>query len=153
MLVLWGEERTKLPEWLLARFPARYVSARLFAWPDKMLAKATLTTPPVETAGAAVSTPERALLELLYDVGTHEDIEEAHNLFEGVRNLRVDHMGRLLGGCTSLKAVRLFLTCARETELVNVDAVTRRYPLPVGSDKRWMTKLKDGTLLTLKPHG
>ena len=105
------------------------------------------------TAGVAVSTPERALLELLYDVGTHEDIEEAHNLFEGIRNLRVDQMGRLLGCCTSVKTVRLFLTWARETELMNVDALTQRYPLPVGSGKRWMTKLKDGTLLTLKPHG
>ena len=46
LLVLWGKERSKLPEWLLSRFPARYISARLFAWPDKMLAKTTLITPP-----------------------------------------------------------------------------------------------------------
>jgi hypothetical protein len=29
----------------------------------------------------------------------------------------------------------------------------QQYTLPVGSDKRWMTRLKDGTLLTLKAHG
>lgn len=153
LMVLWGDERFKLPGWFLSRFPARYVSARLFAWPDKTLARTTLTTPPGVTTGLAVSTPERAVLELLYDVGTHEGVEEAHNLFAGMRNVRIDLVGRLLTCCTSVKAVRLFLTWARETGLVDVDALNQRYPLPVGSEKRWMTRLKDGTLLTLNPHG
>ena len=153
LVVLWGDERFKLADWFLSRFPARYVAARLFAWPDKALGKTTLTTPPGVTPGLVVSTPERAALELLYDVGTHEGVEEAHNLFAGMRNLRADVVGRLLTSCTSIKTVRLFLTWARETELVNVDSLTRRYHLPIGSDKRWMTRLRDGTLLTLKPHG
>jgi len=153
LVILWGDERFKIPGWFLARFPARYVSARLFAWPDNTLARMTLTTPPGVTAELAVSTPERAVLELLYDVGTHEGVEESHNLFEGIRNVRIDLVGRLLTCCTSVKAVRLFLTWARETGLVDVDTLNQRYPLPVGSEKRWMTRLKDGTLLTLNPHG
>lgn len=153
LVVLWGDERFKLPDWFLSRFPARYVSARLFEWPNKALAKTTLTTPPELAVGLAVSTPERAVLELLYDVGTHEGVEEARNLFNGMRNLRVDLMGSLLTCCTSIKTARLFLTWARETELVNVDVLRRRYRLPIGSEKRWMTRLKDGTLLTLNPHG
>ena len=153
LLTLWGDERFKLSAWFLSRFPALYVSARLFAWPDKILARKTLTTPPGVIAGLAVSVPERALLELLYEVGTHEGIEEAHNLFEGMRNLRLDVIGRLLGCCSSVKTVRLFLTWARETVLVDTDAIGRRYPLLVGSGKRWMTRLKDGALLTLKPYG
>jgi hypothetical protein len=32
-----------------------------------------------------------------------------------------------------------------------VDSLTRQFELPTGSDKRWMTRLKDGTLLTLNP--
>jgi hypothetical protein len=59
----------------------------------------------------------------------------------------------LLGCCTSVKTVRLFLTWARETKVVDVKAMQQQYALPVGSDKRWMTRLKDGTLLTLKAHG
>jgi hypothetical protein len=62
-------------------------------------------------------------------------------------------LGRLLACCTSVKAVRLFLTWARETKLVDVDELSQKYPLPVGSEKRWMNRLKDGTLLSLKPHG
>lgn len=153
LLVLWGDERFKLPDWFLARFPARYVSAQLFAWPNGTLAKTTLATPPGVAAGSLVSTPERAVLELLYEVGTHEGVEEAHNLFAGMRNLRVDLVGRLLTCCTSVKTVRLFLTWARETELVNVDSLGQRYHLPTGSEKRWMTRLKDGTLLSLHPRG
>ena len=33
-LVLWGDGRFALPAWFTSRFPARYVHARLFDWPD-----------------------------------------------------------------------------------------------------------------------
>ncbi len=55
--------------------------------------------------------------------------------------------------CTSVKTVRLFLTWARETNVVDVPALQQKYAMPVGSEKRWMARLKDGTLLSLKPHG
>lgn len=152
-LVLWGDERFTLPEWFTSRFPAHYAWPQLFDWPDKSLAGKTLTTPPGVTPQLRVSVPERALLEMLYEVGTHQSLEEAHNLFGGLRNLRKELLGRLLECCTSVKTVRLFLTWARETEIVDVDALQQQRPLPVGSDKRWMKRLKDGTLLTLKPHG
>lgn len=152
-LVLWGDTRFALPEWFTSRFPAHYVSARLFDWPDDSLAARSLTTPPGVTEGLLVSVPERAVLELLYEVGTHQGLEEARNLFDGLRNLRRDILGRLLACCTSVKTVRLFLTWARETGLVDVDALQQQHTLPVGSDKRWMSRLKDGTLLSLKPYG
>lgn len=151
--VLWGDVRFALPAWFTTRFPARYVSARLFDWPDETLAAKSLTTPPGATEGLRVSVPERALLELLYDVGIHQGLEEARNLFEGLSNPRKEMLGRLLVCCTSVKTVRLFLTWARETKVVDVAALQQQYKLPVGSDKRWMTRLKDGTLLSLKPHG
>ncbi len=151
--VLWGDVRFALPTWFTTRFPARYVSARLFDWQDQELAAKSLTTPPGVTEGLRVSVPERALLELLYDVGTRQGLEEARNLFEGLTNPRKEMLGRLLACCTSVKTVRLFLTWARETKVVDVDALQRHYTLPVGSDKRWMTRLKDGTLLSLKPYG
>lgn len=37
-LVLWGDHRFYLPPWFTSRFPARYVHARLFEWPDAGLA-------------------------------------------------------------------------------------------------------------------
>lgn len=152
-VVLWGDVRFALPAWFTSRFPSRYVSARLFNRPDSTLADNSLTTPPGVADGLRVSVPERAVLELLYEVGTHQGLEEARNLFDGLRNLRKDVLGELLQSCTSIKTVRLFLTWARETSLVDVDALQQHYTLPVGSNKRWITRLKDGSLLSLKPHG
>ena len=152
-VVLWGEVRFALPEWFTSRFPARYVGARLFDWRDESLPLQSLTTPPGMREGLRVSVPERAVLEMLYDTGTHQGLEEARNIFDSLRNLRKDMLGTLLACCTRVKAVRLFLTWARETKAVDVDALLQQYVLPVGSDKRWMSRLKDGTLLTLKPHG
>lgn len=151
--LLWGDARFTLPDWFTSRFPARYVSARLFDWPDDALPTKTLTTPPGTTEGVQVSAPERAVLELLYEVGTHQSLEEARHLFESLRNPRKELLARLLQCCTSVKTVRLCLTWGRETGLLDVDALRSQYALPVGSDQRWMTRLKDGTLLSLRPHG
>lgn len=150
-LVLWGDGRYTLPDWFVTRFPARYVHARLFDWQDHFPAAQSLTTPPGVTDGLHVSVPERAILECLYEVGTHQGVEEAHNIFSGLRNLRKEVLGKLLASCTSVKTVRLFLTWSRETSVIDADSLRSQYHIPVGSDKRWMTRLKDGTLLTLKP--
>lgn len=152
-LVLWGDTRYALPEWFTSRQPARYASARLFEWPDAELPSRTLATPPGVAEGLLVSTPERATLEMLYDVGTKESLEETRNVFDGLRNFRKDVTGGLLACCTSVKAVRLFLTWSRETGLLDVEWLRGRYPLRVGSSTRWMHRLDDGTLLTLKPYG
>jgi len=152
-LVLWGDVRASLPDWFTSRFPARYVAARLFDWTSPTLDSKTLTTPPGVEAGVRVSVPERAVLEMLYDVGTHQGLEEARNLFDGLRIVRKDVLAKLLSRCTSVKTVRLFLTWARETKLLNVDVLLKDHDVPTGSDKRRMSRLKDGSLLVLKPHG
>jgi len=152
-LVLWGEARFALPSWFADRFPARYVNARLFDWPDSDLAEKTLHTPPGQLQGLRVAVPERAALELLYDAGIRESLEEARNLFDGLRSPRKALLGQLLSCCTSVKAVRLFLAWARETGIVDVDELLQQYPVRTGSNKRWMSRLDDGTLLSLKPHG
>ncbi|MGK8436785.1 type IV toxin-antitoxin system AbiEi family antitoxin domain-containing protein [Ectopseudomonas hydrolytica] len=152
-LVLWGDNRFALPTWFTSRFPARYAYARLFDWPDTPLASSTLTTPPGLPNHLRVSAPERAVLELLYEVGVKQSLEEARNVFDGLRSPRKDVLGQLLSCCTSVKTVRLFLTWARETSLVDVDALLEQYPVRTGSATRWMSQLDDGSLLSLKPHG
>ena len=152
-LVLWGDARCELPQWFTSRQPARYVAVKLFEWTDEKLPMLTLTTPPGEAEGLLVSTPERGAIEMLYDVGKNESLEEARNIFEGLGTLRKDVTGQLLSCCTSVKAVRLFLSWARETQILDVDVLREMYPLRVGSSQRWMHRLKDGTLLSLKPYG
>lgn len=152
-LVLWGDSRFPMPVWFTKRFPARYVHARLFDWPDDTLAQKTLTTPPGMPEGLRVAVAERAVLELLYEAGVKQSLEEARNLFDGLRSPRKDVLGRLLACCTSVKTVRLFLTWARETKVVDVDALLAQYALRTGSTKRWMSRLRDGTVLSLRSHG
>lgn len=152
-LVLWGDTRYVLPKWFTSRFPARYVYAQLFNWPDSNLPSKTLTTPPGLPDDLCVAVSERAVLEMLFDAGTRQSLEEARNLFDGLRSPRKDLLGQLLARCTSIKAVRLFLTWARETGVVDADDLLARYPIHTGSDKRWMSRLPDGSLLSLNPHG
>ncbi|MDR3056078.1 MAG: type IV toxin-antitoxin system AbiEi family antitoxin [Zoogloeaceae bacterium] len=152
-LVLWGDVRFALPTWFTDRFPSRYVHAHLFDWSDSALAGKTLATPPDLPEGLRVAVPERAVLELLYEAGVKQSLEEARNLFDGLRSPRHELLGRLLSCCTSVKTVRLFLAWARETAVVDVDDLLTRYPIRTGSDKRWMSRLADGTLLSLNPYG
>lgn len=152
-LVLWGDTRFVLPAWFTSRFPARYVHARLFDWPDPSLADRTLIAPPGLPEHLHVAVPERAILELLYEVGVKQSVEEARNLFDGLRSPRKEVLGQLLSCCNSVKTVRLFLTWSRETNLVDVDALLKQYPVRTGSAARWMSRLDDGTLLSLRPHG
>lgn len=152
-LILWGDSRFALPPWFTTRFPARYVHARLFDWPDTNLASRTLITPPGLPDWLFVAAPERAVLELLYEAGVKQSLEEARNIFDGLRSPRKDLLGQLLSCCTSVKAVRLFLTWARETSLVDVDALLQQHPVRTGSTARWMSRLDDGSLLSLNPHG
>ncbi|BAP89245.1 Ynd [Burkholderiales bacterium GJ-E10] len=153
MLVLWGNTRFALPAWFTSRFSSRYVHARLFDWQDPALAEKSLVTPPGLPDGLRVSASERAVLEMLYEAGTKQSLEEARNIFDGFRSPRKEVLGRLLSCCTSVKTVRLFLTWARETEVVDVDDLLARHPLRTGSERRWMSRLADGTLLSLNPHG
>src|SRR5690606_29533912 len=152
-LVLWGDTRYALPAWFTTRFPARYVYASLFDWPDTTLPPKTLGTPPGQPDHLCVAVAERAVLEMLYDAGTRQSMEEARSLYDGLRAPRKELLGQLLACCTSVKAVRLFLTWARETEVADVDDLLARYPINTGSDKRWMRRLSDGSLLSLNPHG
>lgn len=148
--ILWGDNRFVLPEWFTSRFRARFVHARLFDWQPPSLNEETISTPVGALENLKVSEPERAILELLSEVGIHQDYEEARHLFDGLRNLRTDLLGRLLASCTSVKTVRLFLTWARETSVVDVDQLLTNHKIKTGSKSRWITRLKDGTLLTLK---
>ena len=146
-LMLWGDaKRAKLPQWFVDQFPASYRSTALFS---SQANSSGIGTPPGLLKGVRVSVPERAVLEMLFEVGKSQDLEEARNLFEGLRGLRFELMGELLSQCTSVKTVRLFLLWARQTEVLNVSALREKYPLPAGSSSRWMGRLADGTLLSL----
>ena len=60
----------------------------------------------------AVSTPERAFLELLDELPTNESFHQADMFMEGLVNLRPRRLQQLLTSCKSVKVKRLFFFLA-----------------------------------------
>jgi len=146
-LHLYGWITARLPDWFTSRFPAEYRRKRLFVEQPN----AQLHVGPFENRSGApfVSAPERALLELLSEVGVRQPLQEAREITEGAYNLRADVLRELLQGCTSVKTVRLCLQLGRELALpwaAKLDATQ----LPTGSGRPWVGRSADGWLL-LKP--
>lgn len=147
VLHLYGWVAGRLPEWFIERFPAEYHRKRLFDEHPTAL----LHVGPFERRDGApqVSSPERALLELLSEVGVRQPLQEARELVESTYSLRADVLSELLQRCTSVKTVRLCLQLGREGAQPWVDKLDPD-KLPTGSDRPWVSKSGDG-LLVLKP--
>ena len=146
-LHLYGTKTAKLPDWFLKRFPAEYHRKRLFhEQPDSLL-----YVPAFENRAGdpRVSAPERAVLELLSEVGIRQPLQEARELMESAYSLRADTLNKLLESCTSVKTVRLCLQLGRELSLPWVQKLNPA-KLPTGSNRPWVSRSKDG-LLVLKP--
>ncbi len=147
VLQLCGWAAGRLPEWFTGRFLAEYHRKRLF---DEQPGSLLHVDPFEKRSGAPqVSAPERALLELLSDVGVRQPLQEARELVQSAYSLRADVLRELLQRCTSVKTVRLCLQLGREASLpwaAKLDPAT----LPTGSDRPWVSRSADG-LLVLKP--
>lgn len=145
-LSLWGDRHAALPAWFISEFSSSYRSLALF---NPATVSKGLFTPPDVNPGVLVSVRERAVLELLRDVRTSSDLEEAHQLFFATQGLRLVVLGQLLEGCSSVKTVRLFLLWAKQAENIDLGQLSRDFTLPTGSSLRWIGKLRDGTKLVL----
>ncbi len=147
VLHLYGWTAARLPEWFTDRFPAEYRRKRLFyEQPDALLHAGPFEK---RREGPQVSAPERALLELLSEVGVRQPLQEARELVESAYSLRADVLRELLQHCTSVKTVRLCIQLGREASLpwaARLDPAT----LPTGSDRPWVSRSANG-LLVLKP--
>lgn len=147
VLHLYGWTTARLPNWFTERFPAEYHRKRLFDEPpiDPIHAG------PFEKRDDAprVSVPERALLEMLSEVGVRQPLQEARELTEGTYSLRADVLSDLLQRCNSVKTVRLCLQLGRELALPWASKLDTAH-LPTGSDRAWVSRSSEG-LLILKP--
>ena len=147
ILHLYGWAAAKLPAWFTERFPAEYHRKRLFdEKPDALLHVGAFEK---RSGAPLVSAPERALLEVLSEIGVRQPLKEARQLAESTYSLRADVLRELLQRCTSVKTVRLCLQLGRENSLpwaAKLDPAK----LPTGSDRPWVSRSADG-LLVLKP--
>jgi hypothetical protein len=82
-----------------------------------------------------LSSPERAILELLDELPSNESFEQVDRLMEGLSNLRPSRLQKLLADCRSVKVKRLFFFFAdrhRHAWLKRLD----KSALDLGSGKR-----------------
>jgi hypothetical protein len=146
-LTLWGDTPTTLPTWFTAKFPASYQSTHLF---DTTLPPSTGLAPlPSGHPGVLVSTPERALLELLSDVGKGQGLEEARHLLESARALRLPVLEELLAHVQRIKVARLASSMAQELGLAWAD-LAHQHSVRLGGGERWVSTTPAGERLNLK---
>jgi Transcriptional regulator, AbiEi antitoxin, Type IV TA system/Transcriptional regulator, AbiEi antitoxin N-terminal domain len=147
VLTLWGDEPKRLPAWFAQRFASRYQSTQLF---DRKLPKGFGLQPiPNGRPELLVSVPERALLELLSDVGKAQSLHETRQLVEGLRTVREKTFDKLLAHTTRIKVVRLAELLGRELDLPWA-ATAKRHSQRVGGGKRWVAVAKSGERLDLR---
>jgi hypothetical protein len=146
-LTLLGSASACLPLWFTTHFPASYHQKRIFdEKPDALLYVHPQGT---RTRRPQVSDPERAMLELLSDVGRRQPLQEARELLESTYTFRTSVLQTLLERCTSVKTVRLCLALGREQNLPWARSLDTS-KLPTGSQQRWVQRSPEG-LLVLKP--
>ena len=147
VLHLYGWTSARLPDWFGQHFPGEYHRKRLFTEaPEQMPGVGRFEN---RANAPLVSTPERALLELLDEVGVRQPLQEAREIAEGTYSLRAEVLMDLLKRCTSVKTVRLCLRLGRELALPWVGKLDEA-ALPKGGTRPWISKSKHG-LLVLKP--
>ena len=147
MLTLWGNNSKPLPIWFTERFDCRYQATQLF---DSKLRKGFgLQSLPNGRPEVLVSVPERALLELLSDVGKTQSLDEARQLVESLRSLREKILDELLTHTERIKVVRLAEMLAKDLDLPWA-ALAKKYSRRLGGGARWVAVSKNGERLDLR---
>lgn len=145
-MILWGPSKAELPDWFTERFPVRYNRTRLF--PGASNAREGLVCLPEAPGGPLVSEPELALLEMLSEVGVHQEVEEARSIVESMRQIRSKRLFYWLDRCRMVKAVRLCAYWAKQLDLPWAEKVVGGIPSEM-LRHRWVSRLGDGTTLSL----
>jgi hypothetical protein len=135
---LFGPPGIRLPAWFQhydwdVKF--RYTTTKLFS----EAGNAGLTQNDMGAYSLTVSTPERAIMEVLYGVPGHESFEEARLLMESLTTLRPKMVQMLLEHCRSVKVKRLFMVLSEDcnhTWVQNLDLSQ----VDFGKGKRMMVK-------------
>ncbi len=110
-VVLFGRPNEKLPAWFHHyqwKTKIRYAATHLFN-EEKTLG---LTDYKTGDYSMNISSPERAMFEVCYDVPDKESFEEAAHLMEGLTTLRPNLVQTLLEKCNSVKTKRVFMYLA-----------------------------------------
>ncbi|MBU1086589.1 MAG: type IV toxin-antitoxin system AbiEi family antitoxin [Candidatus Omnitrophica bacterium] len=112
-IVLFGAKNEKLPRWFKNykwEAVVRYVMTGLFGENTEL----GLTTFNFGNYEIKISSAERAVVELCYDVPIRESFDELDQIMSGLTTLRPRMVQELLEKCGSVKAKRLFMYLAEK---------------------------------------
>lgn len=146
-LCLWGPRNVRIPAWFQERFPCRYTSRQLFG--AELPPTTGISCLSAKHGAVPISEPERAILELLSEVGTHQEIDEARHTVELLGSLRIESLLPLLIHCRQIKAARICVQWAEELGLPWAAQAGEALKGVTGGS-RWVRKLANGTTLILK---
>lgn len=147
-LILWGPPKVNLPEWFIERFLVRYNGSQLFSGVRDI--REGLIRLPETPEGPRIAEPELALLEMLSEVGVHQEVEEAQAILESMRQIRSKRLRYWLSRCNLVKAVRLCAYWSRQLDLPWAEKVISAIPGEM-LRHRWVVRQKNGTTLSLPP--
>lgn len=111
---LYGKPGERLPKWMRDRDWGADVHLLPSCLRGDNAANPGLVEHSFGAFALRVSTPERAILELLDGIPDQLSFEEARLVMEGLTTLRPALLQTLLEACTSIKVKRTFLYLARE---------------------------------------
>ncbi len=152
-IYLFGQQNEILPQWVkntefIKTF--RYKRTKLFQNDNK-----TGLIEYVENQiSIIISSPERAMLEMLYLVPKYHTTNESILIMEGLTTLRSDILQDLLEKCNSVKAKRLFLYIAEkfkyfwlknlDIDKINLGSGKRAIDKKGKLDKKYLIVVNDG---------
>lgn len=111
-IILYGEQKIKLPVWFKGYkwdAPIIYHSTNLF---DVSIKKG-INSIEVEGIQIKASSPERAIMELLYLIPSSQSYDEAYKIMGSLTAIRPELTQHLLENCTSIKVKRVFMVIAK----------------------------------------
>lgn len=135
---LFGSSKKKLPGWFKQKnwgVKVCYAMTNLFPRDQK----AGFSKKEMGEYSIIVSSPERAIMEVLYFVPQEQTFEEARLLMEGLTTLRPKLVQELLEKCNSIKVKRLFMYLAEECNLPWISKIDLS-SVDLGSGKRVVIK-------------
>ncbi|MBI5448615.1 MAG: type IV toxin-antitoxin system AbiEi family antitoxin domain-containing protein [Gammaproteobacteria bacterium] len=143
-----NKKTPKLPMWFQKKFTHCH-------WEQKLLFKTEIGLGNKEVEGIQIklSSPERAILEVLSIVPNKVTLTHVNELMESLDRLRSDVMQELLESCLSIKVKRLFLyfaekcnlACFNELELSRIDIGAGKRVIDSGGryHKKWLLSLPE----------
>lgn len=107
---LYAPTNTRLPAWLETAYADKYRCQKTNLLPDKT----GIEDREVDRFIIPVSSPERAILEYLYEVPEGHPLNEAYQIMEMMYTARASMLQILLESCRSIKVKRLFCLLAED---------------------------------------